>query len=74
MSSFTCEQYEKTFRFAARVFIDADEGSLAEMEAALMMWMIEDVIGQQLDFPQQAREWYPREMFRELQRTTTRKR
>ena len=61
--SFTRQQYEYLFRFAMRVYNDAPADSPLEGEAALIMWATEDVIGQQIDFPDSARDNYPRSFF-----------
>ena len=71
--SFTRKQYEQVFRFALRVYNDADSESLLEQEAVLTMWMVEDVIGQHEDFPDSARDNYPRQFFRSALPTITNK-
>jgi hypothetical protein len=58
------KQYEFLFRYATRVYNDAALNSPAEIESVIVMYMIEDVIGQQSDFMPSARENYPRESLR----------
>ncbi len=72
--SFNRQQYNALFRFALRVYNDAAAESLEEQESVLIMWMVEDVIGQHEDFPDSARENYPRKYFGNiLPKITTRK-
>lgn len=55
--SFNRRQYRKVFQFAKMVFFQHQSSDLElEFQAAEVMEMCEDVIGQQSDFPTEARE------------------
>lgn len=57
MSSFDRQQYRKVFQFAKLIFFQFESRDEDfEFEAAEIMEMVEGVIGQQSDFPDEARE------------------
>lgn len=64
MASFTRADYHLIFNFAREAFfhLSGDE----ERTAVLIMYKVEDCIGQRSDFPEVAREAYPRDSFSEL--------
>jgi len=57
MASFTRSQYQKVFNFARLMFFqfESRDGEL-ELQAAEIMQLCEDCIGQQSTFPLEARE------------------
>ena len=61
MSSFNRAQYEEVYQFAlASLLYWESRDEQQEAWAVRVMWMCEDVIGQQEDFPEWARESYSR--------------
>lgn len=57
MTSFTKADYQIIFDFAReQYFLHESTGRGFDIKAAIVMEMVEGVIGQQSDFPQEARE------------------
>lgn len=68
--SFTRADYEFAFKVAIAAFYESS-ASEDERNAARLLHMIENVIGQQSDFPPSARIAHPYESFKELPKITT---
>ena len=57
MSSFDRRQYQTVFNFARNVFFTVESKDLEmELQAAEIMALCEEVLGQQSTFPKEARE------------------